>query len=168
MADPRSEPSTVADELTLLTGFLDWHRETLVLKCSGLPDEQLRRRAVPTSNLSLMGLARHLTKVERYWFRRVLAGEEPGELFAATGDIDEDFNDLDAATGEGTLAVWRAEVEQCRRVVAQRSLDDEGARPGAGTRYSVRWVLIHMIEEYGRHMGHADLIREAIDGEVGE
>jgi hypothetical protein len=163
MSEQRPEPSTTADERTLLIGFLDWHRETLVLKCSSLTDEQLRLHAVPTSSLTLMTLIRHLACAEWWWFQRITAGE------SAARPYDEDeFGNLDSATGESSFAIWRAQVEHSRRVVAERSVDAEGRHPISGEQHSLRWVLIHMIEEYARHNGHADLIREAIDGEVGE
>jgi uncharacterized damage-inducible protein DinB len=173
-------PPTV-DERTLLTCFLEWHRETLVRKCAGLTDEQLRRRAVPSSNLTLLGLVRHLAGVERWYFQAVMAGNFPGSLYTATDDRDEDFNDLASATGDTALAIWRAEVEQSRRIAEVLPLDAIGtvpvdplevaagtAHPTAGRQYSLRWVLLHMIDEYARHNGHADLIREATDGTTGE
>lgn len=166
--DQRSEPPNTADERTLLTAFLDWRRETLVRKCAGLSNEQLRLHAVPSSKLTLIGLVRHLAVVEWWWLQNVIAGEHPPEPYCATGDRDEDFNDIGSATGESACAIWRAQVEQSRRMVTDRSLDAESTHPSSGAQYSLRQVLTHMIEEYARHNGHADLIREAIDGEVGE
>ncbi|MDT0345479.1 DinB family protein [Streptomyces litchfieldiae] len=168
MSDSRFELATTADERTLLLTFLDWHRETLLRKCSGLTDEQLRLRAVPTSGLTLMGLMRHLAGVERWYFQVIVAGEEPAELFTATDDDDEDFNDIGSATGEATVALWREQVEHSRRVVAEHPLDAVGFNPSRRKRQSLRWVLNHMIDEYARHNGHADLLREAIDGATGE
>jgi uncharacterized damage-inducible protein DinB len=179
--DERLELSATVDERTLLTCFLDWHRQALVRTCEGLSDEQLRLRAVPSSNLTLLGLVRHLAGVERWYFQAVIAGDFPGSLFTATNDEDEDFNDLDAATGDSAFAIWRAEIEQSRRIAAERPLDALGtvpvdpvavasgtSHPSAGRQYSLRWVLTHMIDEYARHNGHADMIREAIDGHTGE
>jgi hypothetical protein len=163
MTDERREPSTTADERTLLTGLLDWHRETLVLKCARLSDEQLRLNAVPSSDLTLLGLVRHLACAEWWWLQKVIAGENPARPY----DEDE-FDNLGSVTGESSFAIWRAQVEQSCRVVAERSLDVEGTHPVTREQHSLRWVLNHMIEEYARHNGHADLIREAIDGEVGE
>jgi uncharacterized damage-inducible protein DinB len=172
--DPLELPAT-ADERTTLVSFLDWHRNALVRKCAGLSDEQLRRHAVPSSNLTLLGLVRHLAGVERWYFQAVIAEEWPGGLYTATEDDDEDFNDLDSATGDSAFAAWRAEVEQSRRIVADRPLEAVGTLPSfvrapltPGRQYSLRWVLTHMIDEYARHNGHADLIREAIDGQSGE
>ncbi|GII75053.1 hypothetical protein Sru01_00350 [Sphaerisporangium rufum] len=158
----------------MLDTFLDWHREVLARKCAGLTDEQLRRRAVPSSNLSLLGLMRHLAGVERWYFQAVIADDWRGSLYTATGDADEDFNNVAAATGAATLALWREQVERSRRITAERPLDAVGTvpaggdHPTAGRSYTLRWVLVHMIDEYARHNGHADLIREAIDGTAGE
>jgi uncharacterized protein DUF664 len=179
--DERLELPATADERTVLTCFLDWHRGALARTCGGLSDEQLRLHAVPSSNVTLLGLLRHLAGVERWYFQAVIAGNFPGSLYTATDDVDEDFNDLDAATGESTFAIWREEVEQSRRIAAELPLEHVGtvpidpvaeaagtAHPTAGRRYSLRWVLTHMIDEYARHNGHADLVREAIDGQTGE
>jgi hypothetical protein len=179
--DERLELPASADERTVLTCFLDFHRQALMRTCAGLSDEQLRMHAVPSSTLTLLGLVRHLAGVERWYFRAVIANDFPGSLYTATDDDDEDFNDLDSATGESTFAVWRAEVEYARRVTDEHPLDDTGtfpldplaaasgtSHPSAGRQYSLRWVLNHMIDEYARHNGHADLLREAIDGESGE
>jgi uncharacterized damage-inducible protein DinB len=157
-----------ADERTTLTGFLDFQRDALVRKCAGLTDEQLRSRAVPTSSLCLLGLVRHLAAVERWYFQAVVAGDFPGGLFTRTDDPDEEFHDVADATGEQTFALWSAEVEAARRALADADRDDVRAIPHRPNRHSVRWVLTHMIDEYARHLGQADLIREAIDGQVGE
>ncbi|MEN3608403.1 DUF664 domain-containing protein [Plantactinospora sp. ZYX-F-223] len=98
----------------------------------------------------------------------MVAGNFPGSLYTATDDDDEDFNDLDSATGETAFAIWRAEVAQSRRIAAARPLEALGTHPVTGQALALRWVLNQMIDEYARHNGHADLIREAIDGQVGE
>jgi uncharacterized damage-inducible protein DinB len=168
MSDGRFALAPTADERSVLLTFLDWQRDTLVRKCAGLSDEQLRLRAVPTSNLTLVGLVRHLAGVERWYFQVIMAGEAPPELFTATDDADEDFNDIASATGAAAFAVWRAQVAHSRRVVAGRPLEAVGTNPVTGQRHALRWVLGHMIDEYARHNGHADLIREAVDGTAGE
>ncbi|WP_406042385.1 DinB family protein [Micromonospora sp. NBC_00898] len=168
MIDERFELPPTADERTLLHTFLDYQREALVRKCAGLTDEQLRRRSVPSSNLSLLGLVRHLATVERWYFQAVIDGNFPGDLFTRTDDRDEDFNDVEHATGEETFAIWRAEVEASRRIAADRPLGAVGRSFDTGREHSLRWVLNHMIDEYARHLGHADIIREAIDGQTGE
>jgi hypothetical protein len=152
----------------MLEAWLDYHRITLERKCSGLSPEQLRRRAVPPSSLSLLGLVRHMAEVERNWFRRALAHEDAPPHYRSANDPNGAFNNVDSADVEEAFVTWRAECAYARAVVASFSdLDELGrdeARPG---RPSVRWVLVHMIEEYARHNGHADLLRETIDGAVG-
>jgi hypothetical protein len=168
VVDGRFELPADIDERTLLIRFLEFQRDALVRKCAGLTDEQLRRHAVPSSNLTLLGLVRHLAGVERWYFQGVVAGDFPGSLYTATDDPDEDFNDLGSATGDATFTTWQAEVERSRRVTAERALAAVGTIPGTGHRLPLRWVLTHMIDEYARHLGQADLIREALDGAVGE
>jgi uncharacterized damage-inducible protein DinB len=158
-------PRTVDERATLL-GFLEWQRDTLARKCAGLTPEQLRRRALPPSTLSLLGLVRHLAAVERGWFRRTLAGEEVPDLYTSDDDPDGDFNGVDAADPDQALATWADECQRSRDIVDQHSLDDQG-RGRTGRAVSLRWILVHMVEEYSRHNGHADLLRETIDGETG-
>lgn len=164
----RDEPPEVADESTSLPAFLDYHRQTLLWKCAGLTGEQLKLRAVPSSTLSLLGLVRHLTDVERSWFRRRFAGEPVEMTYSTDEEPDADFDDLDSAGAEAVLAAYLAEIEACRAAVAGRSLDETFVHPRRRVEMSLRWVYLHMIEEYARHNGHADLIREAIDGATGE
>jgi uncharacterized damage-inducible protein DinB len=161
MAIPRT-----ADERTTLLGFLEWQRAVLPKKCQGLNTEQLRRRAVPPSTLSLLGLVRHLTDVELGWFRRTLAREAVDDLYETEADPDAAFNDLDGADPDATFAAWEEECARSRQAVEGRSLDDFG-RQQTGRVVSLRWILVHMIEEYSRHNGHADLLRETIDGAIG-
>ena len=170
MQDTRTEaPTPATDERVLLTGFLDFQRDTLLWKCQGLTDEQLRTRSVPTANVTLLGLLRHMAEVERFWFRQVWAGERfESELFSRTEDLDEDWNDLTADTGPEALTRLRIEIDRARANVAATDLDAVFPREDTGELFSARWILIHMVEEYARHNGHADLLREAIDGEVGE
>jgi uncharacterized damage-inducible protein DinB len=152
----------------MLEAWLDFHRITLERKCSDLTPEQLRRRAVPPSLLSLLGLVRHMAEVERGWFRRALANEDAPPHYRSEQEPNAAFTNVDGADVAEAFATWRAECAHARTVVASFSdLDTMGrdaARPG---RPSVRWVLVHMIEEYARHNGHADLLREVIDGVVG-
>ena len=170
MDDTRTEaPLAATDERVLLTGFLDFHRDTLEWKCRELADGQLRSRSVGTANVSLLGLLRHMAQVERYWFREVWAAERfEAELFSRTEDPDEDWNDLAEDTGAAAVVRLRAEIEVARANIAAAELEAVFTRPGSAERVSARWILIHMVEEYSRHNGHADLLREAIDGEVGE
>lgn len=164
----RIDTPELADERAALDSFLDYHRQTLLWKCSGLTTEQLKRRAVGSSTLTLLGLVRHLTEVERSWFRKRFAGEQVDAVYFTDEDPDADFNDLDSADAEADFAAYQAEIDSCRTAVAGRRLDETFIHPRSGTEISLRWVYLHMLEEYARHNGHADLIREAIDGATGE
>jgi uncharacterized damage-inducible protein DinB len=168
MALVRMDPPREADERATLTAFLDFQRATLALKCDGLTDDQLRTQAVPPSSLSLLGIVRHMADVERNWFRTVLGGEEMSTIFGAGMDWEAAFRDVTAASVPEAFTVWQAECENSAALVtAAAGLDVTGRRGSVGHRFSVRWVLAHMIEEYARHNGHADLIRERLDGSTG-
>lgn len=168
--DPRHEPPPVGDERTLLVGFLRWHRGTLELKCGGLDATELARRSVDPSSMSLLGLVRHMADVERSWFRRTMAGQDAPPIFYSKTAPDDDFDDAapdDALVSEAWDA-WRAEIAFADRFVADaEDLEVTGTDKWHGS-VSLRWVLIHMVEEYARHNGHADLLRERIDGAVGQ
>ena len=166
LSDPRrAEPSFVLPEREMLEAWLEFHRTTLLLKCEGLDDEARKRRPVSTSKLSLHGLIRHAAEGERIWFRRNV-GEEPlPTIWADPPDEDRELFPLDDADWERDLAVWHAECDASRAVAAARGLDDVGTRNGKPC--SLRWAYMHAIEEYARHVGHADLIRELVDGSVG-
>ncbi|MFF3324814.1 DinB family protein [Streptomyces sp. NPDC002889] len=167
--DDRPEPSTTAAERDMLEGWLEYHRETLILKCAGLSDEELRTASVPPSALTLMGLVRHLADVERYWFREIMTGQDIAALYYSEEDPDGDFRVTDENTWAQTHETWRAEVAAAREAVAHIGLDDlSGAKSSSGKSFSLRWIITHMIEEYARHNGHADLLRERIDGATGE
>jgi uncharacterized damage-inducible protein DinB len=164
--DSRTEPPQEADERATLAGFLDWQRGTLAMKCAGLSADQLRGRHVPPSELSLLGLVRHLAEVERSWFRNVFLGES-STFFWATPEGQRAAFDADSADPDEAFAVWRAECDRSRATVAAAaSLDAVGHHQDEA--FSLRWILSHMIEEYARHNGHADLLRERIDGSTGE
>jgi len=153
----------------MLEGWLDYHRAMLLAKCAGLDDEQRKRRPVATSLMSLHGLVRHLADVERNWFRRVLRRQpDLPALFLAQAAPDADWAPLGAADWAADLATWRAECAAARQEAAAHHLDDVFAGPRGGRLVdcSLRWIYNHMIEEYARHNGHADLIRELIDGTV--
>lgn len=167
VTDERVPPPLRGDEREMLRAFLDYHRATLAMKCAGLSDAQLRLQASPPSRLSLLGLVRHMTEVERTWFRKVIKGEAVGLVYSATGDYQVAY-DASAADGSEAFAAWEAEVEESRRVEAgAESLDVEGYSAGWDESVSLRLVMHHMIHEYARHNGHADLLREAVDGVVG-
>ncbi len=165
MTVEREMPPLESNERTMLTAWLDFHRATLALKCEGLTDAQLREQAVPPSNLSLLGLIRHMAEVERNWFLPVLQGEPMATIFSPD-NWQASFRDVATAEVAEAFDSWRSECDHARALVAQApSLEVAGDR--GGERFSLRWVLVHMIEEYARHNGHADLLRERIDGSTG-
>ena len=165
--DPRTDGGFKGERATLV-GFLRDQRLTLELKCSGLDAADLASRSVESSNLSLLGLVRHMAEVERAWFRRRLAGQDaPPHDAGPDADFEGAVPDPEVVAQAWTN--WRAEVAFAERFVAEApDLDITGKVPdpwrGA---MSLRWVLVHMVEEYARHNGHADLLRERIDGRVG-
>jgi len=166
LVDPRrSEPTFTLPERAMLDSWLEFHRATLELKTEGLSESLRKSRPVPTSRLSLHGLVRHMAEVERNWFRRVLAGEDIGLIWADRAVDDRELVPLDDADWETDLSIWKAECQASRDIAAEKDLEDTGWR---GRRQcSLRWIYVHMIEEYARHNGHADLIRELLDGSVG-
>ena len=162
----RTEPAYILDERDMLEAWLDYHRTTLLLKCEGLDDAARKARPVTTSNLSLHGLVRHMAEVERNWFQRVLLSQPTASTIWYDPAVeDSELVPLDDADWDADLATWQAECESSRQTAASRSLDDTGRRRDADV--SLRWIYTHMIEEYARHNGHADLIRELLDGAVG-
>ena len=153
----------------MLEGWLDYHRALLLAKCAGLDDEQRKRRPVATSLMSLHGLVRHLADVERNWFRRVLRRQpDMPALFLTEAAADADWAPLEDADWAADLAAWQAECASARQEAAAHDLDEvfTGTRGGRLVDCSLRWIYNHMIEEYAQHNGHADLIRELIDGAV--
>ena len=164
--DGRTRPPTSGDERAQLEGFLDFQRQTLLWKCAGLTAEQLRERPLPPSVLSLHGLVRHLVDVERSWFRERFLGEDVPDLYGVGERPDADFLETAEADPEADLALLRGEIAAVREAVRDRDLDSTFVSP-RGQVLSLRWVYLHMIEEYARHLGHADLIRELIDGVTG-
>ncbi|GAB4054034.1 DinB family protein [Catellatospora paridis] len=165
----RTDEPYVADERALLEGYLDRHRATLLHKCAGLTGRQLAQVSVPPSTLTLLGLVRHLADVERTWFRRRVRGEAVPSLYShPDGRPGAAFDLADPAGAEADLAALAAEQQACRDAVAGASLDDTFVHERLAQTMSLRWVYLHMIEEYARHNGHADLIREAVDGVTGE
>jgi hypothetical protein len=166
----RIDPPLIADERTMLDTWLDYHRATLTMKCEGLTASQLKVRSAEPSSLSLLGLVRHMTEVERSWFRRRIAGEDAPPLYYTPERRDGDFDDVDDAEPAAMFAAFAAELEACRAIAARVSLDSVVANTSNDGRgdFSVRWIYVHMIEEYARHNGHADLLRERIDGAKGD
>ncbi|MFI8007302.1 DinB family protein [Streptomyces sp. NPDC086010] len=167
--EERSEPAFDATEREMLEGWLDYHRATLAMKCEGLTDAQLREASVPPSAFTLLGLVRHLAENERGWFRDVLAGEELPLLYCTDEDPDGEFHVTEADTWEEARTTWQAEIEAARANAAKTALDGLSVgRSSSGSPFTLRWIYTHMIEEYARHNGHADLVRERIDGTTGQ
>ncbi|WP_030230956.1 DinB family protein [Streptomyces sp. NRRL S-350] len=169
--DGRPIPPPHADERAMLESWLEFQRATLARKVAGLDDRQVRRAAVPPSTMTLLGLVQHLAEVERNWCQRVFAGRDVPPVYGAD---NEDGYRLDPAHGLAeALARWRAEVELGRELTAGASLDAAGPLSGQASALvgsetvSLRWILVHLIEEYARHNGHADLLRECTDGVTG-
>lgn len=164
----RTNPPFDVDERTTLVAWLDFHRDTFAMKCAGLTEAQLREVSVEPSSFSLLGLVQHLAEVERNWFRRVLTGEAVGKIYDPEADPhgpDGGFELRDDITAEDAFAAWQAEIAIAKENVAAREMGDTSAFHGA--QVSLRWILVHLIEEYARHNGHADLLRERIDGVTG-
>jgi uncharacterized damage-inducible protein DinB len=170
--DPREDGPSLGDERATLAEFLRTQRLTLELKCGGLGADEMAQRSVEPSTMSLLGLVRHMAEVERIWFRRVLAGQDVPRLFQSADHPDGDFDGAvaDPAVVDAAWQGWRDEVDFAERFVTDRpDLDMDGVvTDDHGHRVSVREVLVHMVEEYARHNGHADLLRERIDGRVGQ
>ena len=167
MSTERPDPPLIAGEREMLRAFLDYHRATLAMKCDGLSDEELRRQSMPPSTLTLLGLIRHMAEVERTWFRRVINNEDIPLVWSADGDYQVAY-DASRATRSEAFAAWQAEVERARQIeAAADSLDVTGHQPRWGEDVSLRLVMLHLIHEYARHNGHADFLREGIDGTVG-
>ena len=165
--DTRQPPPLLAGERETLTAFLDWHRMTLELKCAGAPVDRLSDKGIPPSGLSLHGLVRHLAAVESWWFRLQFAGEDVPNLYYSDDDPDQDFEALGGDFAEA-LEVWHAECRAAREIVANASsLEQTGMRKRDGLPFSLRWLLVYIIAEYARHNGHADLLRERLDGRTG-
>ena len=151
----------------MLRVFLDFHRATLAMKCDGLTDDQLRERSMPPSTLTLLGLVRHMAEVERIWFRRAIAGEDLPLVWTDEIDFQAAY-DVTEAEGPEAFAVWQAEVDRSRQIEAEaESLDVLGYQPRWDEQVSLRFVMLHLIHEYARHNGHADFLREGVDGTVG-
>ncbi len=161
-------PPLAADERATLESWLDFYRATLVMKCDGLADDQVRTTSVPPSPLTLQGLVQHMAEVERNWFRRVLVGEQVPPIHDPAADPDGPdggFGLGDDVPFADARATWEGEVARARANCAARGLDQTS--PFMGGEVTLRWIYTHMIAEYARHAGHADLLRERIDGATG-
>ena len=164
----RTDPAQINGERAALEDWLEYHRSTLLMKCAGLTAAQLKRRPLPPSGLSLLGLVRHMTEVERWWFRVHGNGEELDALYDPSNS-GADFDVAPDADAEANIAAYVAEVAAARAAMEGKDLDlvvPDG--PRSEKNRDIRWIYVHMIEEYARHNGHADLLREAIDGTTGD
>ncbi len=155
-----------AGERAMLAAYLEHYRETLELKCTGAPAGRLSERSCPPSTMSLHGLVRHLAGVERWWFQVQFAGHDVPLLYYSDDDPNQDFESLDGDVDEA-FGVWHRECARSREIGADASLDDTGVAKRDGQSFSLRWLLVNMIAEYARHNGHADLLRERLDGATG-
>jgi len=168
----RAEPDLQGPERQSLEQWLDYHRGTLLHKCAGLSHDQLKQRSVPTSGLTLLGIVRHMADVERWWFRQHGAGEQLDLQFSTDEWPNADFEDLDSVPAAEVLTAYERECDAARKAVADKDLDEVVScgfeHEHRSRERDVRWLYLHMIEEYARHNGHADLLREAIDGATGE
>ncbi|MFG1808090.1 DinB family protein [Streptomyces sp. NPDC049040] len=165
--DDRTGPPNSGSEREMLRAFLDYHRATLAMKCEGLADEELRRQSMPPSTLSLLGLVRHMAEVERAWFRRVFEDNDAPLVWSRRIDFQAAY-DASSSTRQEAFGAWEAEVANSRRIErAAESLDETGYQPRWEEQVSLRMVMLHVLLEYGRHNGHADFLREGVDGTVG-
>jgi uncharacterized damage-inducible protein DinB len=163
----RKDTPFEGSEKELLEAFLEYHRATLLQKAAGLSEHDLRREMTP-SGTSLLGLVKHLAYVERWWFQWVHAGDDV-DFPWTDDDPDADFRADPDETAERIFALYEAETERNRTIAAEAALDDIARRAHSGeARPSLRWVMLHLIQETARHNGHADIVREQIDGTTGE
>jgi uncharacterized damage-inducible protein DinB len=169
MQEPdRREPPRVGTERELLESFLDYYRGTLLVKCAGLTEDQLRTRASEPSTLTLLGLVRHMTNVEQNWFQRIFLGDEVDFVYCGQRDREREFHDLASASSDQVERDFLAVCEQSRAIGGAHDLDEIERRPSSHGHLNLRWIYLHLIEEYARHCGHADLLRERIDGATGD
>lgn len=167
ITDTRTGPPHFGSERATLRAFLDYHRATLAMKCEGLTDDQLRERSMPPSTLSLLGLVRHMAEVERAWFRRVFDDHDAPMVWSDEVDFQAAY-DASRSTRAEAFAAWEAEVAHSRRIEREaESLERAGYQPRWDTEVSLRMVMVHVLLEYARHNGHADFLREGVDGSVG-
>jgi hypothetical protein len=165
--DDRPRIPRVATEREALAAYLDFYRATVEMKCRGLTPEQAGTRSMPPSTLSLHGLVRHLAGVERWWFQQNFERRHVPLLFVTAGDPDLDFELPSDADFAADLAVWRAECAVSREIVAAHELDDTARPLDWREEVDLRWLVLRMITEYAQHCGHADLLREGVDGRTG-
>jgi uncharacterized damage-inducible protein DinB len=166
-APERSAQIYAGDERAQLESWLTFYRETLLFKCDGLDYEQMKRRPVVTSKLSLLGILRHITFVEQFWFERLFADRDVTPYYKSVPDSDDDFDNLDEMGLKEVLANYETAIATSVRCAEGHPLDERTPKPWRDRDVDLRWIYLHLIEEYARHCGHADVVRELIDGETG-
>jgi Protein of unknown function (DUF664) len=164
----RPEPLRNGTDAEMLWSMVDYYRATALVKCQGLDEPQLKLASTPPSNLTLLGILRHLTEVELYWFRQVFLGEDVEAPYSKDDEPDAELLDLDSAPATAVVAAYLAACRGSRLIAGAHQMDELAVRPRKGFTVSLRYLAIHMIDEYARHCGHLDLIREAIDGAIGD
>ena len=160
----RAEPDGLSDERGLLDGWLDYYRASLLVKCEGLSGEQLVMRSCAPSAMSLLGLIRHMTEMERVYGHR-LADWSTGFVYCSDANEEGDFEAANAAGAAANIETFREHCARTRQIMAAHKLDDPFGKKNS---HSLRWFYQYLIKEYARHLGHADLLRERIDGATGE
>ena len=155
------------NEWDQLDSWLSFYRETLLIKCDGLNEDQMKLRPIPTSQLSLLGLIRHMTKVERYWFEVVFLAHGVPTYYSTPEDPDGDFNNLDELGLDAVVNNYQDAVAKSDECATGHNLDELAKKPRGERVLDLRCIYLHMIEEYARHCGHADIIRELVDGVTG-
>ena len=167
--DARSDGPMIGGERAVLDHWLDLYRDTVLLKIAGLDADQLARRSVPPSSLSLIGVVRHLTEVEAYWLRVVLLDEQDvPDYYCTPASPDGDFDDIDPGSAAADVDAYRAELVTTRANAAGwTDLDTPARGLRKNKAVNLRWIFVHLVEEYARHLGHMDLLREAVDGRTG-
>jgi hypothetical protein len=166
-APERQHVPNSGDEHLQLNAWLDFYRATLLVKCDGLSVAQLKTRPFASSPLSLLGIVRHMTYVEQVWFETIFAGADTAAYYVSAGDNDADFNDLESDAAETVFDLFQEVTSVSSTLAAGHPLDEMAKKSRRGREVDLRWIYLHMIEEYARHCGHADLIREMIDGATG-
>ena len=168
-SDPRTAYADPVGEWETVLGYLRSYRLTIEMKCEGLTPEQLATRSVPPSTMSLLGLVRHLARVEHHWFRRVLSGQSQlDRIFWSPDDNDLDFNAVAPDGVEEAFTAWKREIGYAEQWASTEQDLAATVTDPHGNPVAVRDVLVHMVEEYARHAGHADLLRECLDGRTGQ
>ena len=160
-------PRMTGSESEVMWSMVDYCRSVMLLKCQNLNDDDLKSRASPPSQLTLLGLVRHLSKVEHYWFQQCFLGRNEDFLYSSAEHPNADFDELDSHDVSDVIQRYADVCAESQRLARCHSLDELAARQRHGNEVNLRYIATHMVEEYARHLGHADFLREAIDGSTG-